>query len=149
MAHIQPLRGFAVLVVEDDADTLASVASLIRDILGCEVLTAVSGDDALRLVDAGFRVDLLFADVVMPGMDGIALTQRIRERLSNLPLVLTTGLPSAVDMALECAAITLVKPYLPEQLEAIFAEQLLGKSPASCDSPTATRVQRSVISEAG
>ena len=149
MAEIRPLRGFAVLVVEDDADTLASVASLIRDVLGCDVLTAVSGDDALRLVDAGFRVDLLFADVVMPGMDGIALTQRIRQRLPDLPVVVTTGLPSAVDMALECAAIALIKPYSPEQLEAIFAEQLLGKSPASCDSPTVTRVQRSVTSGAG
>ena len=110
MAEIRPLRGLVVLVVEDDADTLASVASLIRDFLGCDVLTAVSGEDALRLVDAGFRVDLLFADIVMPVMDGIALTHRIRQRLPHLPAVLTTGLPSAVEMALECAAIALIKP---------------------------------------
>ena len=138
MAEIRPLRGLVVLVVEDDADTLASVASLIRDFLGCDVLTAVSGEDALRLVDAGFRVDLLFADIVMPVMDGIALTQRIRQRLPDLPAVLTTGLPSAVEMALECAAIALIKPYSPEQLEAIFAEQLLGTTRPLCDSPMPT-----------
>lgn len=142
MAEIRPLGGFAVLVVEDDPDTLESATSLIRDFLGCEVLTASSGDDATRIIDAGFRVDLLFADIVMPKMDGLTLTRFIRQRSPNLPVVLTTGLPNAVDMALECGAFALIKPYSPARLEALFTEQLRFKTHAKSDRPSLAPIEQ-------
>jgi len=46
-----PLRGFVILVVEDDPDTLNAVAYLISEAFGCRVLRASSVDYALRMID--------------------------------------------------------------------------------------------------
>jgi len=69
----QPLRGNVILIVEDDAETLTALAQLIASGLGCRVLTASSGYEALGVIDSGVQVDLVFADVVMPEMDGMTL----------------------------------------------------------------------------
>lgn len=69
----------------------------------------------------------MFTDVVMPKIHGLTLMRLIRQRFPAMPVVLTTGLPGAVNMALECGAVALIKPYEPEQLVAVFSE-LLTKS---------------------
>jgi hypothetical protein len=48
----QPLRGFVILAVDDDPDTLDSVAFLIGEVFGCRVLRASSVDYALRMIDS-------------------------------------------------------------------------------------------------
>ena len=83
----QPLRGNVILVVEDDAETLTALAQLIASGLGCRVLTASSGYEALGVIDSGVQVDLVFADVLMPEMDGVTLAHLIRRRLPRLPIV--------------------------------------------------------------
>jgi CheY-like chemotaxis protein len=124
MADDKPLLDFVVLAVEDDTLILEAATFLIADALGCIVLSATSGDDALRIIDSGARVDLLFADIVMPNMDGLTLARLVKERAPQLPIVLTTGLPAAVHLATENGAIPLIKPYSLRQLEAVFCEQL-------------------------
>jgi two-component system, cell cycle sensor histidine kinase and response regulator CckA len=71
-------RHIRILVVDDDPEILA----LARDILGAEgysVLEGVSGEDALRVAKghAG-PIHLLLTDVVMPGMNGPELADRLR-----------------------------------------------------------------------
>ena len=128
------LRGCVVLVVDDDRDTLDTTTFLIAELLGCQVVEASSGHEALRLMQTT-HVDLVFADIVMPRMDGLTLTTLIRQRFPALPVVLTTGLPTAVKTAQDRGAIALIKPYQPEQLVAIFREQLPAKSaPAAVSS---------------
>lgn len=114
---------FVVLVVDDDLDTLTTAACLIGDMLGCKVLTASSGDGALTIVEQ-HHVDLVFADIVMPKMHGLTLARIIQQRFPAMPVVLTTGLPGAVNMAEELGAVALIKPYEPELLVAIFGEFL-------------------------
>ena len=111
----QPLRGNVILIVEDDAETLTALAQLIASGLGCRVLTAI---------DSGVQVDLVFADVVMPEMDGMTLSLLIGRRLASLPVVLATGRPDVVDSVTERGGIALLKPYSIERLEAVFTEQL-------------------------
>lgn len=118
------LRGFAVLVVDDNADALTAVCVLIGQSFGCAVLSASSYDGALQILDSGAHVDLVFSDVVMPKTDGLALARAIRQRWPDLPVVLTTGFPEAVDSVIESGAIALIKPYSTEQLAAILSEQL-------------------------
>ena len=60
MENDRPLCGFVVLVVEDDADTRESLTALIREGLGCRVLSASSGCEALEIIDSKVRVDLCF-----------------------------------------------------------------------------------------
>jgi DNA-binding NtrC family response regulator len=117
------LRGFVVLVVDDDADSLATAAALI-ELLGCSVLRAASGSEALSILDSGAHVDLLFSDVVMPKGDGLALARAVREHRPGLPVVLATGHAGIVDAVSAGGAIPLIKPYSVDRLEAVLAEQL-------------------------
>ncbi|HEX8064939.1 MAG TPA: PAS domain S-box protein [Thermoleophilaceae bacterium] len=83
--------GATILVVEDED----AVRSLTRRILvssGFECLDAAGGDDAMRLYDEHRdRIDLLLTDVVMPGMSGKELAQRIGAGPAGLPVVFMSG----------------------------------------------------------
>ena len=138
MAPEQPLRGRVILIVDDDADSVAALEQLIADVFGCRVLTASSGDEALRLIDSGLHVDLVFADVVMPEMDGVTLAHLISRRLASLPVVLVTGRSDVVDSVTERGGIALLKPYALERLEAVLNEHLrVDISSATPDRPKA------------
>jgi nitrilase len=123
IARGQLLRGFVALVVDDDADNLAWSTAAIES-FGCGILAARSCDEALAILDSGAHVDLVFSDVVMPDTSGIALARMLRERRPELPVVLATGYPDAVDAVTESGAISLIKPYSIPRLEAVLAEQL-------------------------
>ena len=124
MTSEQPLRGFVVLIVEDDDDSLDTIHTLISTALGCDVLLASTGVEALAIIDTGARVDLVFSDIMMPGMDGLTLTDEIRKRNPCIPVVLATGLTTMLEAAIEHGAIALVKPYTLDQLSAVFREHL-------------------------
>jgi DNA-binding NtrC family response regulator len=124
VAPEQPLRGNVILIVDDDADSVAALERLIAEVFGCRVLTASSGDEALRVIDSGLHVDLVFADVVMPEMDGVTLARQIGRRLPGLPVVLATGRPDVVESIAERGGIALMKPYSLERLEAVLNEHL-------------------------
>jgi DNA-binding NtrC family response regulator len=124
MTHESPtLRGYVVLVVDDDRDNLAVSCAAVES-FGCSVLTARSCDEAMAILDSGAHVDIVLSDVVMPGTSGIALARMARERRPGLPVVLATGFPDAVDTVTESGAISLIKPYSIPRLEAVLAEQL-------------------------
>jgi DNA-binding NtrC family response regulator len=129
-----------VLVVEDDADTLSAVARLISDAFGCKVLSAPSGDEALRIIDSGLHVDLLFTDVVMPEKDGLTLADQVRRRLPDLPVVLATGRPDVVNSVTERGGVALLKPYSIERLEAVFTEHLRIERRGSSAHQTASNI---------
>ena len=117
------LRGFVVLVVDDDADNLALSTAVVES-FGCSVLAARSCNEAVEILDSGAHVDLVFSDVVMPNASGLALARMARERRPGLPVVLATGFPDAVDAVTESGGISLIKPYSVARLEVVFAEQL-------------------------
>jgi len=117
------MRGFVVLVVDDDADNLELAARIVES-FGCSVLKAGSCDDALSILDSGAHVDLVFSDVVMPKTSGITLARLARERNPVMPIILATGYPDSIDEVTDSGAIPLIKPYTIARLEAVFAEQL-------------------------
>ncbi len=81
---------YVVLVVEDEPRVRAFAVETLRD-LGYAVLDAVDGRQALDLIEAGQRIDLLFTDVVMPGVSGAQLYEFCRERLPDMKVLFTTG----------------------------------------------------------
>ena len=123
MPESSALRGYVVLVVDDDADNLAMSRAAVES-FGCSVLAARSCDEAMAILDSGAHVDIVLSDVVMPGTSGVALARMARERRPGLPVVLATGFPDAVDAVTESGAISLIKPYSIPRLEAVLAEQL-------------------------
>jgi PAS domain S-box-containing protein len=79
-----------ILLVEDNA-AVGNFAKGLLDDLGHQAVLASSGEDALAVLlkDDGF--DLVFSDVVMPGMSGIELGEHIRKLYPDLRVVLTSG----------------------------------------------------------
>ena len=80
-----------VLVVEDDDAVRATTSGMLED-LGYLVLSAETGNAALKIVQENKAVDLVFSDVVMPdGMNGVELARRIGSLRPELPVLLTSG----------------------------------------------------------
>lgn len=93
-----------VLVV-DDSLTSRTLARNILSAAGYSVEVAVDGADAWNRL-AHHTFDLLVTDVEMPGMDGLALTRRVRQdpQLKHLPVVLVTSRGAAADVQAGAAA---------------------------------------------
>jgi len=83
--------GELILFVEDEPAILRSGVAVLEK-LGYRVLPAQTPDDALRLAEEHEgAIDLLVTDVVMPGMDGRELAERLRSWRPNLPCLFTSG----------------------------------------------------------
>ena len=106
-----------VAFVDDDPDLRAANAQTL-ELAGLEPLPLGSGAEALARLDAEFD-GVVVSDVRMPGMDGLTLFRRLRERDADLPVILVTG---HGDIAMAVAAIQegaydfIPKPYAPEAL---------------------------------
>jgi PAS domain S-box-containing protein len=108
-------QGQTVLVVDDSAD-VAEVTSSLFEHLGYETIYRDSAEAALKLLEAGTKIDLVFSDIVMPGtIDGVGLAREIRSRYPNLPVALTTGYSDAATAAPSNLRI-LRKPFDTEAL---------------------------------
>lgn len=88
-----------VLIV-DDSITTRTLEKNILEAAGYAVQLANDGQEALGVIAAGLP-DLVIADIVMPRMDGFALTQRLKTdpHTANLPVILVTSLDSPEDKA--------------------------------------------------
>jgi two-component system cell cycle sensor histidine kinase/response regulator CckA len=85
------LDGEAVLVVEDEASVRMIIGRVLRE-QGYRVLEASQGLEALAIAgDTATRIDLIIADVVMPGLGGRELAGRLAERRPGVPVLFTSG----------------------------------------------------------
>lgn len=80
---------FRILVVEDDASTSRLLCAILKR-GGYETVTARDGVEALEKLDE-VQVDLMVCDVMMPRMDGFALTRQVRDGGSLLPILMVTA----------------------------------------------------------
>ena len=119
--------GEAVLVVEDEASVRRIIGRTLRE-LGYLVLEAPHGRDALAIAaDPATRIDLIVADVVMPGMGGRELATRLAERRPGIPILFTSGYTGhdVVERGLiERDWPFLAKPVAPESLARKVREML-------------------------
>ncbi len=108
-----------ILVVEDDEEVRAIVADMLAD-LGYRVLEAHDATEALRVVESGEPIDLLFTDVVMPGpLKPPELARKARERIPGLPVLFTSGYSENSIVhggRLDPGVELLTKPYPREAL---------------------------------
>lgn len=78
------------LVVDDQPDVLNVTIELFRS-MGYDVLSADNGEDALEILKRTSDVDVLFSDIIMPGMSGIDLARNARSLIPNIKVVLASG----------------------------------------------------------
>jgi CheY-like chemotaxis protein len=112
-----------VLVVEDREDVRRYAASVLTD-AGYEVLAAAHGAEALAMVaGGGSRPDVLLTDVIMPGMSGVELADRLAESLPNLRVVLMSGYTAGAEFEDKYSRL-LAKPFSPVALLERVREEL-------------------------
>ena len=79
-----------ILVVDDEPMVAALIADGLRDEGYEEIVIATSGPEGLQVIERD-SPDVVFLDITMPGMDGIEVLQRIRERSPDLPVIILSG----------------------------------------------------------
>jgi two-component system cell cycle sensor histidine kinase/response regulator CckA len=85
-----------ILVADDEPGVLQVVARVLRQ-GGFLPMLATDGTDALAQLDgADEPVDLVLTDIMMPGLDGLAVARTVRERYPELPVLLMSGSADAV-----------------------------------------------------
>jgi signal transduction histidine kinase len=114
-----------VLLVEDEA-SLRDLASRILRKAGYAVRAVAGPHEALAALAASGAVDVVLTDVVMPGMTGFALADRIHETIPSLPVLFMTGFPS--ESASQNRGKLLLKPFTPGDLLTRIGEALAGVS---------------------
>jgi signal transduction histidine kinase len=126
-AHL--LAGCRVMVVEDE-ERLRELARSMLEEMGCETAVADSGEAALRQLESGVEISLLFTDCMMPGrLDGPALAMEARRRYPQLPVLFTSGVRGGVEtIGRDRSSVAfLPKPYTSQQLRGAIRALLDGQ----------------------
>lgn len=113
-----------VLVVDDDAEIAYAVSKLLQN-EGYNTIKASNGLEALDKLITD-KVDLIILDIMMPKLDGLSATMKIRER-ENIPIIILSAKSEDSDkiLGLSIGADDYVtKPYNPEELLARVRSQL-------------------------
>ena len=122
-------RGHRVLVVEDNEDVGQFSTELLRD-LGYGIKWAANAREALAALEQDeLAFDLVFSDVIMPGMNGVELAVVIRERYPGLPVVLTSGYSSVLAEHAHRGFELIQKPYSVEALSRTLRKAISERRP--------------------
>ena len=117
-------HGTRVMVVEDNASVGAMTAQSLHD-LGYVTTLAPDAEQALaRLAEATERYDVVFTDVVMPGMNGIELGQAIQRQYPAISVVITSGYSHILAEDGSHGFELLQKPYSVEDLSRMLSKAL-------------------------
>ncbi len=111
-----------VLVVDDEPVVRNGIARVLQG-KGIEVCTLSNGEEAVAVL-AAKPFDIVFLDVKLPGMDGLAVLRHIRTNFPRTIVTMITGYPN-IENAVEClkhgAVDYLVKPFRLEDIETLLA----------------------------
>jgi len=151
----KPIEALRVLVVDDQGETLASMAGLLQAMgvgqaaQGGAIATADSGTQALSMAQAaeaqGHPFDVVLLDWVLPDLGGAEVTRQLRQHHPSLGVVVVSayGWDSLQAHATQAGADSfLPKPVLPNALRSLFA-RMSGLAPSEADSaaPSDTAVR--------
>lgn len=117
------------LLVVDDDPAILTLCHRILEADGYTVVDAKRGEDALTKLESE-RFDLLLTDIRLPGLNGLDVTQKLRERGLEMTVVTMTGY-SNMEMAIQALSLGVeefvVKPFTPESLR-VHVSRALEKS---------------------
>jgi nitrogen-specific signal transduction histidine kinase/CheY-like chemotaxis protein len=116
-------RTLNVLLVDDDELIQNSMETVLQT-LGHAVVSSLSGEAALAIIEAGFEPDVVILDMNMPGFGGSGTLPRLRAMLPDVPVLLSTGRAdqTALDLAEAHPHVTLLpKPFSFAKLQQCLA----------------------------
>ena len=112
----------SILIVEDN-DQVGEFASHLLSDLGFTTRRAANAGDALAILEKEHRdIDILFSDVIMPGIDGVELGRQIRARWPALTVVLTSGYSHVLADDARHGFALLHKPYSVDELSRVLRD---------------------------
>ena len=108
---------YSILVVEDEDDVRELVATSLRH-RGFSVLSVPNAEVALQILMEQVKFDLLFTDIVMPGLiDGFELADRAKRLQPDLKILYATGFAHVSRRSIDTLHGKLIqKPYRPDEL---------------------------------
>jgi len=123
---VHDLKGLRILVVDDDPSVTESLMRILES-EGCKVTAAGSGEQAIeRCKEASF--DIVLSDVVMPGMDGYELYQKLKAANPSMAMILMTAYYYDKDHIIKRSKLEglegsiFKKPVNPEHLKRVIAK---------------------------
>lgn len=116
-------KGCKILVVDDNPVNLKLAQSLLEK-RGYTAKTANNGKDAIAMA-VGEKLDLIFMDINMPGMDGMTATKKIREQGIKVPIVCLTSSTNLADI--EKVAKSGMDDYLTKPFKAAELEEKIAR----------------------
>ncbi|WAC72321.1 MASE4 domain-containing protein [Roseateles sp. SL47] len=117
-----PIRSGEVILLVDDNDDVREASQQLLAAGGFAVRTARHAPEALSLIAAGLRPDVLISDIVMPGgMNGVELARRIKDSHPDVRVVLVTGFSDVAQSASEEGYPVVRKPYDLASLLSVLA----------------------------
>ncbi len=112
----------SILVVEDN-DQVGEFASQLLGDLGFTTRRAANAREALAILEREHSdIDILFSDVIMPGIDGVELARQVRERWPDLTIVLTSGYSHVLADDARHGFALLHKPYSVDELSRVLRD---------------------------
>jgi DNA-binding NtrC family response regulator len=114
-----------ILIVDDEENVCHSVKKILTR-KGYEVTQALNVDDAVKLIN-DMTFDLVITDLMIPGTSGMELLQIIRDKYSDLDVIMITGYASietAVKATKLGASAYLAKPFTPDELTKVTEQAL-------------------------
>jgi len=114
----------ASVLVVDDEPAIVELLTVVLQLNGCACLSASSGVEALLLFSSyRSKIDLVLTDVVMPGMNGVELVERIRAVDPTVPIIFMSGsVPENIKIP---DGLPLIKKPFPPQALIQLVEQML------------------------
>jgi DNA-binding NtrC family response regulator len=109
-------HGSRVLVVEDNQDIGEFAAQLLDDLGFQSILVSNATDGLAQIEQAPDAIDLVFSDVVMPGMNGVEFARIVHDRWPQIPVVLTSGYSHVLAEEAKHGFPLLQKPYSVDSL---------------------------------
>ncbi len=109
----------SILIVDDDKNTCSSIARALSD--DYITFTACNGFDALEILDANNEIKIILSDMVMPGMNGLELLEKIHLKDHRNVVIMITGyteLESTIEAKKLGAHDYLMKPVDLNKLDA-------------------------------
>ena len=118
----------SVLIVDDEPINLQVLVNILS-LHHYAITQASHGEEALALIQAGYKPDIILLDVMMPKMTGYQVTQKIRERFptTEVPIILLTAKTQVEDIVIGLnvgANDYLTKPFSKDELLARIANQI-------------------------